>query len=48
MGQESEEDEAYEATMGEEVDAVANIAMQIEGEITEYKSWGALAFFEDD
>ena len=48
MGQDSEEDEANEGTIGEEGDAVANIGMQIEGEITKYKSWCALPFFEVD
>ena len=48
MGQESEEDEDNEGTMGEEADAVTNIAMQIESEITKYKSWSALTFFEVD
>jgi len=48
MGQESEEDETNEGTMGEECDAFANLAMLIESEITKYKSSGSLAFFEVD
>jgi hypothetical protein len=48
MGQESEEDETNEGTMGEEADAFANLEMQIESEITKYKSTGKLAFYEVD
>jgi hypothetical protein len=42
-GQESEEEDvAGEGTLGVEEDAVANIARQIEGEISRYTTLGAL------
>jgi hypothetical protein len=42
LGQESEE---YEGTLGEEVDAVGNIARQIEGEISKYQTLSLLPFY---
>jgi hypothetical protein len=48
-GQDSEEDVAGEGTLlGAEEDAVANIAGDIEGEISKYKKWSALPFYDND
>ena len=47
LGQESEEDLAGEETLGEEADAVANIARQIEGEISKYQTLSLLPFYDN-
>ena len=47
MGQESEDDEAGEGTVGEEDDAVATIARLIEDEFRKYKSLLPLTFYDN-
>ncbi len=44
LGQESEEDQG---SLGEEADAVANIARQIEGEISKYQTLSLLPFYDN-
>jgi hypothetical protein len=47
LGQESEEDEADEGTLGREQDAVVSIERQIEGEISKYQTLSYLKITSD-
>ncbi len=47
LGQESEEDEADEGTLGREQDAIVSIERQIEGEISKYQTLSYLKITSD-